>query len=157
MAPLARLVHTLPGRKRIRILEKRGDEAYFARLKKSLADCPGVVEVEINPATASVLVHHAANVTHFLHSAVKQELFRLTRDNWPVRTGANPPVPANRGTADKTADKSAPSFRLSTNMRRLIFLGLIGMGIRQTSKGNIAVPAVTAFMDAIKILWLGKE
>jgi hypothetical protein len=31
------------------------------------------------------------------------------------------------------------------------------MGIRQTSKGNIAVPAVTAFMDAIKILWLGKE
>jgi hypothetical protein len=153
MAPLARLVHTLPGRKRIRISEKRGDEAYFARLKKSLADCPGVVEVETNPATASVLVHHAANVTHFLHSAVKQELFRLTRDNRPIRTGANPPVPANRG----TADKSAPSFRLSTNMRRLIFLGLIGMGIRQTSKGNIAVPAVTAFMDAIKILWLGKE
>jgi hypothetical protein len=153
MAPLARVVHALPRRKRIRIPEKRGDEAYFARLKETLADCPGVVAVETSPATAGVLVCHETNATHFLRSAVEQELFRLTRDNWPIHTGANPPVPANRG----TADKSASSFRISANMRRLIFLGLIGTGIRQAIKGNIAIPAVAAFMDAIKILSLGKE
>ena len=34
MAPLAREVHALPGRTRLRIDEKRGDEAYFRRWKR---------------------------------------------------------------------------------------------------------------------------
>ena len=154
MAPLARVVHALPCRKRIRIPEKRGDEAYFATVKEGLANCPGVLEVEINPATAGVLVHHAADAGHFLRSAAEQELFRLTEDSFPARISADPPVPANAG----TADKSPPALRINLSLRRLIFLGLIGTGITQAIEGNIAVPAVAAFWYALSALpWISEK
>jgi hypothetical protein len=153
MAPFAQVVHALPGRKRIRIPEKRGDEVYFTQVKERLADCPGVLAVEANPVTGGVLVHHAANATHFLHSAVEQGLFRVAGNNLPIHSGANPPVPANRG----VTVKSMPPFQLSSSLRRLIFLGLIGTGIVQVFRGNIVIPALAAFMDAIKILPLNKE
>jgi hypothetical protein len=50
-----------------------------------------------------------------------------------------------------------PPFQLSSSLRRLIFLGLIGTGIVQVFRGNIVIPALAAFMDAIKILPLNKE
>ena len=53
MAPLARLAHSLPGRKRVKIDEKRGDAAYFATLKKELTEWHSVVAVEINPLTGN--------------------------------------------------------------------------------------------------------
>lgn len=155
MAPLARVVHTLPGRKRIRIPEKRGDEVYFNMLKEGLAGCPGVLAVEANPATAGVLVHHATDALHFLDSAVEQELFRLNEDDLhlPVHTPSSPPVSANPG----TAAKSLPTFRSIINLRRLMFLGLIGTGIVQAFKGNIVIPALAALTDAIRILPRDKE
>ena len=61
MAPLAREVHALPGRTRLRIDEKRGDEAYFTTVENALRDYPGILAVETNSRTASVLVHHTEN------------------------------------------------------------------------------------------------
>ena len=61
MAPLAREVHALPGRTRLRIDEKRGDEAYFTTVESALRDYPGILAVETNSRTASVLVHHTEN------------------------------------------------------------------------------------------------
>ena len=40
MASLAREVHALPGRTRLRINEKRGDEAYFTAVENALSDYP---------------------------------------------------------------------------------------------------------------------
>jgi Heavy metal associated domain 2 len=58
MAPLARVAHALPGRKRLKIEERRGDEAYFNTVEKALSESPGVVAVETNFRTGSVIVHH---------------------------------------------------------------------------------------------------
>jgi hypothetical protein len=56
MPPLARLAHSLPGRKRVKIDEKRGNAAYFATLEKELAGCHGIVAVEANPLTGTALI-----------------------------------------------------------------------------------------------------
>jgi hypothetical protein len=43
MVQLARVTHSLQGRKRVKIHEKRGDEAYFTALEKDLANCPDIL------------------------------------------------------------------------------------------------------------------
>ncbi|SEL31465.1 HMA2 domain-containing protein [Nitrosovibrio tenuis] len=155
MAPLARVVHALPGRKRIKVPEKRGEEAYFTLLKERLGGCPGVIAVETNPATAGVLIRYSENEADFLHSAAEQGLFDLTEGtsatNLATPAGvarAARAVPANPGTTDMSRHASATGL----NMRRLIFLGLIGTGVTQMIEGNIAVPAVAAFWYALNTL-----
>ncbi len=149
MAPLARVVHALPGRKRIKIPEKRGDDAYFIMVKEGLAGSSGILAVETNSATASVLIRHSANTADFLHSAAEQGLFSLASEIVASSTAEKPLVPTNPKAVDR--GRRAAS-RLRLNLRRLMFLSLVATGIAQTIKGNITAPALTAFSHAMNIL-----
>ncbi len=148
MIPLARVVHALPGRKRIKIEEKRGDEMYFAMVKKELAGSPGVLAVEVNSLTASVLVHHTANDMGVLHHAAEQGLFRLAKGDLGAPT-ADALGAANLEAVDRGLRVVSSVGR---NLRPLMFLGLAGLGIAQAIEGNIAVPALTAFWYALNTL-----
>lgn len=144
MLPAARVVHALPGRKRIKVSEKRGDEKYFASLQKELARCPGILAVDVNSLTASVLVHHAADDLDAWRYAEEQRLFHITND------GSGTPSPARSVSAPKVAERNPRSISSNGfNWRPLIFLCLAGLGIAQAMEGNIAVPAVTAFWYAL--------
>jgi len=152
MAPLARLAHALPGRKRIKIDEKRGDEAYFATVKEALADCPGVLAVEANGLTGSVVVHHIADDLPIWHHAAAKGLFHLGEKN------SHAPPAAPLVAAKITANREAPvrnlkrTSRVGANWRPIIFMGLVGIGIAQVIEGKIAVPALTAFWYALNVL-----
>ena len=89
MAPLARLAHSLPGRKRVKIDEMRGDPAYFAKLEKELASCPGVVTVMTNPRTGMALISHVAEDASLWNYVVEHELFHLG-ENEPAAPTAPP-------------------------------------------------------------------
>lgn len=148
MAPLARVVHALPGRKRLKIEEKRGDEAYFNTVEKALSDSPGIVRVETNCRTGSVLVYHRRDEPSALQHAEEQGLYQLATQN-PDR-----PVAAASVAANATATRKAPRPKSKTvrtngvNFRPLIFMGWVGLGIAQAIEGNIAVPAIAAFWYA---------
>lgn len=144
MVPLARLIHSLPGRKRIKIDEKRGDEAYFMALKEELADCPDILTVEANHLTGTVLVHHRADDPGFWHYAAEHGLFHFPKNESSGH--ALPPFSVGATRVDGQKPHAKPSNGL--NMRLLIFLGMMGMGIVQTIKGNIAIPAIAAFWYA---------
>ena len=60
--PIARLVHTMPGRARLRIAERRGDEAFFAAIATGLSTLAGVYHVEVRPLTGSVVIAHGPPV-----------------------------------------------------------------------------------------------
>jgi len=145
MAPLARLAHSLPGRKRVKIDEKRGDAAYFAALEKELAEYHGVVAVETNPLTGTALISHATEDTSLWDYAGEHGLFQLERNETAART---PPRPANRTAEHKSSTQSGRK----SDIRWLIFLGMMGMGVVQAIKGNIAIPAIGAFWYAFSIL-----
>ena len=57
----AYVVHRTASRMRLRIPGRRLDQAYFERLKQRLIRSLGVMAVEINPLTASVLIEHSSN------------------------------------------------------------------------------------------------
>lgn len=149
MAPLAGLAHSLPGRNRVKIDEKRGDAAYFARLEEELAGWHGVVALETNPLTGTVLISHATEDTSLWDYAIEHELFQLEKNETAART---PPHPAiTRGTRTTEHTSYTKSGRRS-DIRWLIFLGMMGMGVVQTIEGNIAIPAIGAFWYAFCIL-----
>jgi hypothetical protein len=148
MAPLARVVHALPGRKRLKIEEKRGDEAYFSTVEKSLSESPGIVAVETNCRTGSVVVYHHPDESSALHAAEEQGLFQLATQG-PAGPTAAPSVAAT-ATATRKATRPRPKAARTSgvNLRPLIIMGWVGLGIAQAIEGNIAVPAIAAFWYA---------
>lgn len=151
MAPLARVVHALPGRKRLKIEEKRGDEAYFDAVEKALSDSAGVLRVETNYRTGSVLVHHRPDEPSALQRAEEQGQFQLATDvsEAPPAAFSTPSVASNATAIRKTSRPKPNAARPNgANLRPLIVVGWIGLGIAQAIQGNIAVPAIAAFWYA---------
>jgi len=148
MAPLAREVHALPGRTRLRIDEKRGDAAYFLTVEKALSDYPGILAVETNSRTASVLIHHAENDPTPWQRAEEQDLFHV-RENEAEKSKFALPTSATATPARKARRPKSEAARTNrANWRPLIFLAWVGMGIAQAIEGNIAIPAAAAFWYA---------
>jgi cation transport ATPase len=151
MAPLARVVHALPGRKRLKIEEKRGDEAYFDAVEKALSDSPGVLRVETNYRTGSVVVHHRPDEPSALQRAEEQGQFQLATKASEAPPGAfsAPSVAANATATRKTSRPKPNAARADrANLRPLIIMGWMGLGIAQAMEGNIAIPAMAAFWYA---------
>lgn len=149
MAPLARVAHSLPGRKRVKIDEKRGDDAYFATLEKELAECPGVVMVTTDPRMGTALISHTTEDPDLWSYVAEHELFELGKSQATARTLTRTSIV---GETKPFKNKSYAKYGNGPNMRLLIFLGMMGMGIAQAIKGNIAIPAIAAFWYAFSIL-----
>jgi hypothetical protein len=144
-------VHALPGRKRLKIEEKRGDEAYFNTVEKALSDSPGVLRVETNYRTGSVLVHHRPDEPSALLRAKELGLFQLATEASEAlpATFSAPSVTSNATATRKTSRPKPNAARTNgANLRPLIVLCWIGLGIAQAIEGNIAVPAIAAFWYA---------
>ncbi|HKX53642.1 MAG TPA: hypothetical protein VJM47_07555 [Nitrosospira sp.] len=145
MAPLARLAHSLPGRKRVKIDEKRGDATYFATLEKELAECPGVGAVTTNSRTGTALVSHTVEDPVLWNYVAEHELFQLGKN------GTAAPTPVRSSIVGETRIAKHKSYTKSgkrPDTRRLIFLAMMSMGVVQVIKGNIAIPAIAAFWYA---------
>ena len=145
MAPLARLAHSLPGRKRIKIDEKRGDATYFATLEKELAECPGVGAVTTNSRTGTALVSHTVEDSALWGYIAEHDLFQLGKNETATPTPVRPSIAGGIRNAEH---KSYTKSEKKPDIRRLMFLGMMGMGVVQVIKGNIAIPAIAAFWYA---------
>ena len=148
MLPDARVVHSSPGRLRIRVPGRRGDAGYFAEAQRSLLGLAGVSAVEVNPLTAGILVTGSFRPAELNHAAETDRLFRL-----------DPPAPPHVLVGRRIAGSmelldgavrglSAQSLDLSAG----IFLLLAGSGLWQIAQGNFAAPAwYTAFWYALGV------
>lgn len=59
---LAAVVHTVPGRTRLRVPERQRDPTYFADVARRFSDHPLVKRVVVNPHTASILLQHDGTI-----------------------------------------------------------------------------------------------
>src|SRR5438067_6518073 len=78
--PEARLCHLTTGRLRVKIAEKRRDEAFFNAVAQRLASWDSIERVEVNPLTASVLVHFTDLGGLFAENAMRNDLFTINLD-----------------------------------------------------------------------------
>src|SRR5436305_11061449 len=75
-----RICHLSAGRLRIRIPDKRRDVAFFGTVAERFSGWGSVDSVEVNPLTASVLIHFGDPGALFAEMERRNDLFALATD-----------------------------------------------------------------------------
>jgi hypothetical protein len=143
MLPSGQISHAIPGRIRARILERRGDERFFARVREELEREPGIARLDTNALTGSVLVLHNLDAERIASLAESHGLFRLEHRSADEFEGNG----ASTATLFGSFARSQPS-----SLYERLALALIGFAAFEAMQGNIAAPAVTLLWYAFRLL-----
>jgi hypothetical protein len=152
--PVGRVCHLTAGRLRVKIPEKRHDEAFFKTLEQRLASWDSIERVEVNPLTASVLVQFPDLGTLFAENAMRNDLFTVDLDELESEHG-KPRQALTEWAKQRWGDADKALRRWSdgrADIRSAAFLALVAGSIFQLFRGQIAPPAATLLWDAGEVL-----
>jgi len=154
--PSAYIKHQLPGRVRLKIPQKKGDFHYFDRIAELFSDCPGITQLQLNPPAASMLICHVTEIDFLTIAEFAQTngLFTIIEQQ-AEETFSIPylPIPKFTSTGLSRVDESLMNVsRGLVDGRSLLFLALIGLAVRQMTKGAIMGPASTLLWYAFSAL-----
>jgi hypothetical protein len=152
--PVGRVCHLTAGRLRVKIPEKRRDEAFFKTLEQRLASWDSIERVEVNPLTASVLVQFPDLGTLFAENAMRNDLFTVDLDELESEHG-KPRQALTEWAKQRWGDADKALRRWSdgrADIRSAAFLALVAGCIFQLFRGQIAPPAATLLWDAGEVL-----
>lgn len=153
--PDGRICHLTNERVRVRIPQRQRDHGFFTKVQQQLSSWQSVERVDVNPVTASVLIHFKDASKLFNDYQEHDKLFRLVvADLAATGLGFNgEPIveTARRGFAaiDRGLREGSGG---RTDLRALAFVGLVGAGLAQLFNGRITAPAVTLFWYAGDLL-----
>ena len=147
MKPQAYIVHSLSGRLRLKVPEKRHDKVWFTQIASRLEQEPGVERVDSNPLSAGLLLHHAPD------APMAQQL----RESGLLRIGE--PGASKSPVVDTLTDVVTRSDRAlerrtrgKANLRSILILILVLLAIIQTLRGRILVPALSLLIFAMQLM-----
>src|SRR5450432_3054140 len=72
MAHKAEIAHHVRGRLRMKIPAAKGDEVLLEQIKRALSPIPGMLDVEVNPSTGSVILHYDPDVHEGIHDSLHE-------------------------------------------------------------------------------------
>ncbi|MGZ5007309.1 MAG: HMA2 domain-containing protein [Methylobacter sp.] len=154
--PFAYIKHQLPGRVRLKIPQKKKDSGYFERIAEFLTGFPGITQLQLNPAAASILICHAPGTEFGAigEFAEANGLFNLTEaPEQEIIVIPQVPIATLTSTTLNDIDELLKEFSQGLlDNRSLLLLTLIGLALHQTAKGNVMVPAVSLLWSAIELL-----
>ena len=146
-APEGLIVHLTPRRVRLRIPAKRHDRQFFSTARQHLSQRSGVQAVEVNPATASILIHSSDS------AAVLEALGReglLTLVEQPTVTAQASPLEQVRQQLSEWDRQLQEWTGIRHDTRAYIFGALVLSAAYQFARGDIFAPATT-------LLWYAGE
>ena len=153
MRPKAYRVHSIPGRIRFKIPERRGDHAFFDEIAELLRRFSAVTQVECNPLTGSLLLHHLGdNDGEPMQAALNAlaEIVELELSLPPVARGLRAEV--------IEVDQSIQRFtRGALDLSTATALGLLALAGIQLLRGQQPVIAVSLAWYATELLRRWKE
>lgn len=156
MLPKAHISHMTAGRIRIKVPSKKGHADFFVQLDDALSGIVGVERIETNALTGSLLFVHSADMQQLLRQIKECKLFELiSKKNIGSQTFISKKVSETYQKYNKKITNSSEGF---ANIPDIAFLGLLGLGIYQISRGNFTTPAwYAAFWYALNIFLKGQK
>jgi hypothetical protein len=155
--PAARISHFTPRRLRIKVPEKRRDWAFFGAVADRLATWDSVEGVEINPLTASVLIHFSQPERLFLEAVAKNDLFDIDFD----AAFGNPSDPVVTQAAVRSFQTVDDALRRWTkneiDIRGVLFVLLLAGGVFQLLRRRLDAPAPTLLWYAGDLIGLWSD
>lgn len=135
----AYVTHRTPTRLRIRVPARRHDAEWWQRVGAELREVPGISAVEINPLTASMLVHHDAGFEP-ARALVGNELLSLADERRVARGSLLDQVRERFASIDAAISAASDG---KVDLASLALLGLGALILQQVLRGNVTAPAVT--------------
>lgn len=145
----ARLEHASHGRTRFRIASRRGNPEFFRGVAAVLETHPSVRQVACNPATASVLVRHDADVT-------PAQLFALA-DEQGWFTAAPPrslgtPIEELRRFYERLEMRALRATAGRLDIESIAFVVLVLSALAGIARGDVALRSGTAIWYALELI-----
>jgi hypothetical protein len=156
MTVRAEIVHEMPGRVRARLPQYQGDAQAFMQLEQVLLETGLFSNVHGNPLTGSVVLEFSAPRDEVLAKLADHLPFQLEL----VARGAAPgPSKAEAGanaTGGMTAAQQGRMMIGASAPNAVWVIGALfaGVGVVQLLRGQILVPALSAFWYAHHAFWL---
>jgi hypothetical protein len=129
----------------LRVNERLGDRAWFERVVRALAACPGVRRVSGSPLTGSLLVLHDGDFAAVARFAQDESLFELV--------AAQRPQPFAH--MENEVQRLDQALRSATGQRwsiaGLSFYGLVGASLWQLVQGRVLPPTITLAFQALNV------
>jgi hypothetical protein len=148
MIPDAVIAHASTGRLRVKIPSQRGNLGALKSYGDQLAACPGVLSIEVNPVTGSMLLIHQTTVDEIATYARSKDLFSLEEQKGPKAPSAD--LRRNLGEAFKSIDRQIRSLTDGDmDLRGAALAALIVMGSAEILAGNAGpIPWFAAYWYA---------
>ncbi len=145
-APLARVVHSIPGRARLRATGIKGDRAALGGLQAALEDVPAVKNVHVSLTTGSLVVEHEGSIDDVLRPLEASgaiELGQLVAEPWLTQL--------NRALAESDRRIQRAS-KGKLNLETVSFVGFLAGGAYQVLNGHALPAGVTLLRYAVELV-----
>ena len=152
MSTAALIAHHTPGRVRLEVPSRRGDQAFFADLSERVAGGHGASRVRANPLTASVVVEYAGQFDALLSVLRDAEL--AVAATAPDASRARPSPMAGFASALQALARQPRAGQPPADPMLLAGAAFGMIGLVQTARGQIMLPALSAFWYAVSALRL---
>jgi len=157
MIPAAIIAHDSSGRLRIRVPSRKGDLAALKSLGDQLAACPGIISIEVNAGTGSILLLHQTTVQEIAKYARERNLFSF--GNQSISKVPSAELRRNLGETFKSVDRQIQSLTSGDmDLSGFAVAALVVAGSVQILSGNAgAIPWFAAYWYAYHIYSRTKE
>jgi hypothetical protein len=146
----ARVAHQTVGRARLQLPQRRGDKDFFERLSQQLSRVGQVRKVRANPETGSIVLEFSGTLDDVIASLDRSVPIELERT--PFTTSA--PRQALVAAGEKT-------FRIVSgrDINPMLMAAVLfsAVGVVQTLRGKVMIPALTAFWYAASAFRQARE
>jgi hypothetical protein len=148
-APVAYLIHRTRGRIRLRVPGLRYDDEGLARLSADLGRLAGVRGVRTDARTATALLSvDPTPAGDPLGRVAASGLLTLS----PLRPPLSPGLSALRRASDRADQGIATLTGGLGDLRTLLVLALVVLALRQWSRGQVMIPAMSLLMYALDLV-----
>lgn len=145
-----RVVHAIPGRIRLKIAQVRDNPPLAAAVEEHLGRLPGVVRVEANAVTGSVLVLFQDGM------ATTDDSLGLLSARWPAELGTFELAAVNGSNGGSGNGHNGTS---AVDQRIVEFFGSLNQGVEQVTSGvdlRLLVPLGLFFLGVRSLLFTEK-
>lgn len=140
----ATVAHQIPGRIRVLIPSHRGDAAFFDQLSEHFAGIEGVRRARSNPTAATFVVEYDGSLDDLLTRSGARDMLDLGPSPAGSATRFGLPLPTRTKPVNLVSGRDLdPMFMAGT--------GFGAMALLQSMRGQVFVPAATAFWYAVSI------
>ncbi len=156
MTATAFICHAIPGRMRLKIPSKKGDQLYFEQLVERLADLETIDGIKARALTGSLVIAYSGDIHKTLQKkGIEEGWFELKKSTADARETMDKSLFSLPHTVFENVNSElrVMSYGL-VDLPHLALFTLLLLALRQLLRGQIVGPALSLLWSAFQLVYL---